>query len=86
MVNLVGNTYRSILMGNGDDGRCCFPLTSLQIGDLKSYLSDLSLFLACESKKSYILVDNRPWLRDLGSRRAQLWQLMVTKVISFCQH
>ncbi|KAG2712116.1 hypothetical protein I3843_04G102400 [Carya illinoinensis] len=66
-------------MGNGDDGRCCFPLTSLQIGDLKSYLSDLSLFLACESKKSYILVDNRPWLRDLGSRRAQLWQLMVTK-------
>ncbi|XP_041007395.1 uncharacterized protein LOC121252014 isoform X1 [Juglans microcarpa x Juglans regia] len=66
-------------MGNGDDGRCCFPLTSLQIGDLKSYLSDLSLFLACESKKSYILVDNQPWLRDPGSRRAQLWQLMVTK-------
>ncbi|XP_062152251.1 uncharacterized protein LOC133860690 [Alnus glutinosa] len=66
-------------MGNGDDMRCVFPLTSLQIGDLQSYLSDLSLFLASESKKLYILVDNRPWLRDLGSRRAQLWQLMVTK-------
>ncbi|KAG7942215.1 hypothetical protein I3843_16G089700 [Carya illinoinensis] len=39
----------------------------------------LSFFLACESKKPYSLVDNRPWLRDLGSRRAQLWQLMVTK-------
>lgn len=49
--------------------------------DLQSYLSGLSLFLASESKKLYILVDNRPWLRDLGSRRAQLWQLMVTKVV-----
>ncbi|CAL8134219.1 unnamed protein product [Prunus armeniaca] len=44
--------------------------------DLQSYLSDLSLFLAPESKKFYILVDNRPWL---GSRSAHLWQLMVTK-------
>jgi len=66
-------------MGNGDDSGCFFPLTSLQIGDLQSYLSDLSLFLANESKKFYILVDNRPWLGDLGSRRAQIWQLMVTK-------
>ena len=48
--------------------------------DLQSYLSDLSLFLALESNKLYILVDNRPWLRDLGSRPAHLWQLMVTKV------
>ncbi|XP_050247920.1 uncharacterized protein LOC126695280 [Quercus robur] len=63
-------------MGNGDDSGCFFPLTSLQIGDLQSYHSDLSLFLANESKKFYILVDNRP---DLGSRRAQIWQLMVTK-------
>ncbi|KAF7832268.1 uncharacterized protein G2W53_014601 [Senna tora] len=66
-------------MGIGDDGRCIFPLTSLQIGDMQSYLSDLSLFLANDSKKMYILVDNRPWLRDLGSRRAHFWQLMVTK-------
>ncbi|KAF3975195.1 hypothetical protein ACB098_06G089700 [Castanea mollissima] len=66
-------------MGNGDDSGCFFPLTSLQIGDLQSYLSDLSLFLANESKKFYILVDNRPYLGDLGSRRAQIWQLVVTK-------
>uniref|UniRef100_A0A5B7AGF6 G1/S-specific cyclin-E protein n=1 Tax=Davidia involucrata TaxID=16924 RepID=A0A5B7AGF6_DAVIN len=66
-------------MGEGDNGRYVFPLTSLQIGDLQSYLSHLSLFLAPESKKLYILVDNRPWLKDLGSRSAHLWQLMVTK-------
>ncbi|XP_022727586.1 uncharacterized protein LOC111283363 isoform X2 [Durio zibethinus] len=66
-------------MGKHDDTRSVFPLTSLQIGDLQSYLSDLSLFLASESNKFYILVDNRPWLRDLGSRPAHLWQLMVTK-------
>ncbi|XP_038901388.1 uncharacterized protein LOC120088275 [Benincasa hispida] len=66
-------------MGNADDTRCVFPLTNLQIGDLQSYLSDLSLFLAPESKKFYILVDNRPWLREFGSRPARLWQLMVTK-------
>ncbi|XVF31803.1 hypothetical protein REPUB_Repub17cG0024400 [Reevesia pubescens] len=66
-------------MGKLDDGRSVFPLTSLQIGDLQSYLSDLSLFLALESNKFYVLVDNRPWLRDLGSRPAHLWQLMVTK-------
>ncbi|XP_009626830.1 uncharacterized protein LOC107823708 [Nicotiana tabacum] len=66
-------------MGNIDYGRCVFPLTSLQIGDLQSYLSHLYLFLAPESKRCYILVDNRPWLRDLVSRPAHLWQLMVTK-------
>ncbi|KAF8016725.1 hypothetical protein BT93_H2065 [Corymbia citriodora subsp. variegata] len=66
-------------MGKGDADRCVFPLTSLQIGDLQSYLSDLSIFLACESKKLYILVDNRPWLRNFSSRPAKLWQLMVTK-------
>ncbi|MED6205633.1 hypothetical protein PIB30_019573 [Stylosanthes scabra] len=66
-------------MGNGDDGRYIFPLTSLQIGDLQSYFADLSLFLANESKKMYILVDNRPWLSGLGLRGAHIWQLMVTK-------
>lgn len=55
------------------------PLTTLQIGDLQSYLSHLNLFLAPESKKIYILVDNRPWLDDLVSRPAHIWQLMVTK-------
>ncbi|CAI0460258.1 unnamed protein product [Linum tenue] len=66
-------------MGKADDGRCVFPLSSLQIGDLQSYLSDLSLYVAFESKKLYVLVDNRPWLKSLGSRPAHLWQLMVTK-------
>lgn len=66
-------------MGKGEDVKCVFPLTGLQIGDLQSYLSHLSLFLAPESKKFYVLVDNRPWLRDLVSRPAHLWQLMVTK-------
>ncbi|KAJ9170029.1 hypothetical protein P3X46_018166 [Hevea brasiliensis] len=66
-------------MGKGDNAKFVFPLTSLQIGDLQSYLSDLSLFVALESNKLYILVDNRPWLRDLGSLPAHLWQLMVTK-------
>ncbi|KAE8728423.1 small ubiquitin-related modifier 1-like [Hibiscus syriacus] len=69
-----------ILMEKHDDERSVFPLTSLQIGDLQSYLSDLSLFLATGSNKFYILVHNRPWLRDLGSWPAHLWwQLMVTK-------
>ncbi|KAI9095387.1 hypothetical protein K1719_026421 [Acacia pycnantha] len=66
-------------MGKGNDEFCIFPLTSLQIGDLQSYLSDISLFLANDSKMVYILVDNRPWLRDLGYQSAHLWQLMVTK-------
>lgn len=72
-------TVRVLLMENFNDTQCIFPLTSVQIGDLQSYLSDLSLFLAEESKKLYILVDNRPWLRAAGSRRAQLWQLMVMR-------
>ncbi|KAL3849010.1 hypothetical protein ACJIZ3_010892 [Penstemon smallii] len=66
-------------MANGDNGSCVFPLTSLQIGDLQSYLSHLSLFLASDSGKFYILVDNGPWLKDLVSRSTHLWQLMVTK-------
>uniref|UniRef100_A0A7C8Z868 Uncharacterized protein n=1 Tax=Opuntia streptacantha TaxID=393608 RepID=A0A7C8Z868_OPUST len=68
-----------MLMGNHDTGRCIFPLRSLQIGDLQSYRSHLSIFLVTESNKFYILVDNRPWLESLGSRPAHLWQLMVTK-------
>ncbi|KAK3021747.1 hypothetical protein RJ639_045690 [Escallonia herrerae] len=56
-----------------------FPSSLNERKDLQSYLSHLSLFLAPESKKFYILVDNRPWLKDLVSRPAHLWQLMVTK-------
>ncbi|CAN8247746.1 unnamed protein product [Cochlearia groenlandica] len=65
-------------MGNGDETKCVFPLTSLQIGDLQSYLSDLCIFMGNKSKKVYILVDNRPWLNP-GTRSAHFWQLMVTK-------
>ncbi|KAL5729821.1 hypothetical protein ACHQM5_002718 [Ranunculus cassubicifolius] len=66
-------------MKNGGYGKCIFSLTTLQIGDLQSYRSHLYLFLAFESNKFFILVDNRPWLKDLDSRPAHLWQLMVTK-------
>ncbi|XP_042474193.1 uncharacterized protein LOC122056341 [Zingiber officinale] len=65
-------------MGQWEDRRF-FPLTSLQIGDLQSYLSNLTLFFAIKSKKLYILVDNRPWLIHQDSRATHLWQLMVTK-------
>ncbi|KAI3497270.1 hypothetical protein L1887_39761 [Cichorium endivia] len=47
--------------------------------DLQSYLSDLTVFLAPESKTFYILVDNRPWVENLVSKPAHIWQLMVTK-------
>ncbi|KAL3810546.1 hypothetical protein ACJIZ3_000704 [Penstemon smallii] len=67
-------------MANGEDeGRCVFPLTSLQIGDLQCYLSHVSLYVCSESRKLYMLVDNRPWLEDLVSPSTHLWQLMVTK-------
>ncbi|XP_010913391.1 uncharacterized protein [Elaeis guineensis] len=65
-------------MGTAED-RHFFPLTSLQIGDLQSYLSRLTLFLATKSNKIFILVDNRPWLIGQDTRPARLWQLMVTK-------
>ncbi|KAJ6403955.1 hypothetical protein OIU84_012203 [Salix udensis] len=58
----------------------CFTFFALgDFRDLQSYLSDLSLFVAFESGKIFILVDNRPWLRNLGLHPAHLWQLMVTK-------
>lgn len=66
-------------MGSEEKNGHFFPLTSLQIGDLQSYLSHLILFLPPESKKFYILVDNRPWLINQDARSAHLWQLMVTK-------
>ncbi|KAL7086669.1 hypothetical protein ACP275_13G015300 [Erythranthe tilingii] len=71
--------FSPVMAKDEGGGRCVFPLTSLQIGDLQSYLSHLSLFLASESGKFYILVDNRPWLKDLVSRSTHWWQLMVTK-------
>ncbi|KAC9767784.1 hypothetical protein E3N88_45284 [Mikania micrantha] len=77
-----------LLVYSSDLAQCRSPsnqfLSSMNLlqvlTDLQSYLSDLTLFLAPESKTFYILVDNRPWLEDLVSGPAHLWQLMVTKV------
>uniref|UniRef100_A0A0D9VLL3 Uncharacterized protein n=1 Tax=Leersia perrieri TaxID=77586 RepID=A0A0D9VLL3_9ORYZ len=67
-----------VMMGSGAK-RHFFPLTSLQIGDLQSYLADLTIFLCPHTKKFLILLDNRPWLLDQDTRPAHLWQLMVTR-------
>ena len=64
-------------MGYREETKCVFPLTSLQIGDMQSYISDLSIFLGNKSKKMYIFVDNQPWSNP-GIRSAYLWQIVVT--------
>ncbi|CAL4885570.1 unnamed protein product [Urochloa decumbens] len=66
-------------MVQGGEKRHFFPLTSLQIGDLQSYLAELTIFLCPHTKKFLILLDNRPWLIDQNTKPAHLWQLMVTK-------
>ena len=64
-------------MGYGEETKCGFPLTSLQIGDMQAYISELSIFLGNKSKKMYIFVDNQPWSNP-GIRSAHLWQIVVT--------
>ncbi|XP_057815605.2 uncharacterized protein LOC131029212 [Cryptomeria japonica] len=73
-------------MANEDDkgtAQChhhrIYSLTSLQIGDMQSYVSRLYLYLTCKMSKMFILVDNGPWLIDKHYSPTQLWQLMVTK-------
>ncbi|KAJ1281218.1 hypothetical protein BS78_04G291000 [Paspalum vaginatum] len=66
-------------MERGGEKRHFFPLTSLQIGDLQSYLAEVTIFLLPHTKKFLILLDNRPWLLDQDTKPAHLWQLMVTK-------
>ncbi|KAL6912048.1 hypothetical protein ACP4OV_000853 [Aristida adscensionis] len=66
-------------MAQGGEKRHFFPLTSLQIGDLQSYLAELTIFLCPDTKKFFILLDNRPWLLDQNTKPAHLWQLMVIK-------
>ncbi|CAD6249328.1 unnamed protein product [Miscanthus lutarioriparius] len=66
-------------MERAGEKRHFFPLTSLQIGDLQSYLAELTIFLCPHTKKFLILLDNRPWLLDQDTKPAHLWQLMVTK-------
>ncbi|KAG9458978.1 hypothetical protein H6P81_003486 [Aristolochia fimbriata] len=56
-----------------------YPLSSLQIGDIQSYLSRIFLYFAPTSKRLYVLVDNRPWLMNKNRKTTILWQLMVIK-------
>ncbi|KAK9281180.1 hypothetical protein L1049_004075 [Liquidambar formosana] len=56
-----------------------YPLTSLQIGDVKSYLSQAYLYFAPASQKFLILVDNQSWRMNKHSRSTRLWGLMITK-------
>jgi len=78
-----GGARRGGEMVRGGEKRHFFPLTSLQIGDLQSYLAELTIFLCPHTKKFLILLDNRPWLLDQDTKPAHLWQLMVTKVHYF---
>ncbi|KAG6406996.1 hypothetical protein SASPL_129976 [Salvia splendens] len=59
--------------------RHCCNLFNALCRDLQAYLSHLHLFLASESGNFYILVDNRPWLKDLAPLPTHWWQWMVTK-------
>ncbi|KAK6141183.1 hypothetical protein DH2020_025066 [Rehmannia glutinosa] len=80
-------TFEILSMGNVHTGGDLYLMRAMGIDvncvvalkDLQSYLSHLSIFMASDSRKFYILVDNRPWLKDLVSRPTHLWQLMVTK-------
>ncbi|XP_051125767.1 uncharacterized protein LOC127247777 isoform X2 [Andrographis paniculata] len=68
-----------VVMAKCGHERWIFPLTSLQIGDMQSYFAHLNLFLAFESGKFYILVENRPRSKEHMSDPTHWWQLMVTK-------
>ncbi|KAL5794787.1 hypothetical protein ACOSP7_003381 [Xanthoceras sorbifolium] len=56
-----------------------YPLTSLQIGDVKSYLSQAFLYFAPISHKFFILVDNQSWWKNKLSASACIRELMITK-------
>eukprot|EP00250_Pteridium_aquilinum_P013278 c21247_g1_i1 orf=661-2994(+) len=56
-----------------------YSLTSLQLGDMQSYVS--KLYLHVEKRKLVFFVDNGPWTAKRGQRSmpVELWQLMVTQ-------
>ncbi|KAJ4969162.1 hypothetical protein NE237_015863 [Protea cynaroides] len=56
-----------------------YPLTSLQIGDIQSYISRAFLYFAPTSHKFFILVDNQPWVMSKHSRSTRIWHIIVTK-------
>ncbi|KAI5067264.1 hypothetical protein GOP47_0017792 [Adiantum capillus-veneris] len=61
------------------DRHLLYSLTSLQIGDMQSYVSKLYVYVGKE--KLVFFVDNGPWSaeRSLRSKPVELWQLMVTQ-------
>lgn len=56
-----------------------YPLTSLQIGDIKSYLSQVYLYFSPTSQTFLILVDNQSWRMNKHPRSTHIWGLMITK-------
>ncbi|XP_020539245.1 uncharacterized protein LOC105644379 isoform X2 [Jatropha curcas] len=56
-----------------------YPLTSLQIGDIKSYLSRTFLYFAPSSHKFFILVDNQSWWMSKDSRANCIREFMITQ-------
>ncbi|CAM8988814.1 unnamed protein product [Rhodiola kirilowii] len=64
------------MMGSMPD---LYPLTSIQIGDTKSYLSQAYLYFAPTSKKFVILVDNQSWREKDHSTTIRIWGLVLTK-------
>lgn len=57
-----------------------YQLTTLQIGDLQSYVSRLFLQVDHGEKQLVFFVDNRPWTAEKHRPKlVELWQLMVTQ-------
>ncbi|KAK9757181.1 hypothetical protein RND81_01G146200 [Saponaria officinalis] len=57
-----------------------YPLTSLQIGDVQSYLSQAYLFFAQSSHKFLILIDNHSWrMKNNHSSSVHLRELFAAK-------
>ncbi|XP_048336458.2 uncharacterized protein LOC112492820 isoform X4 [Ziziphus jujuba] len=56
-----------------------YPLTSLQIRDIKAHLSQAFLYFAPISHKFFILVDNQSWQKNKHSRSTHIRELMITK-------
>ncbi|GAB4830232.1 hypothetical protein Ancab_019874 [Ancistrocladus abbreviatus] len=56
-----------------------YPLTSLQIGDVQSYLSQAYLCFTLNSRKVLILVDNHSWRMSECSTSLHLRELFISK-------
>ncbi|XP_034690343.1 uncharacterized protein LOC117917960 isoform X1 [Vitis riparia] len=56
-----------------------FPLINLQIGHIKSSLSQAFLYIVPANHMFLILIDNQSWRLNKHSRSTHIWELMVTK-------